>query len=506
MQRVMLWGAVVVFMFSSVLNVGLFVQNQQLRRAIQTRPATVVTAPPQASSEDQSQLRQELSKSETERLRLKQEAEELKRQLQSSENAVKQSTELKNQVTQLTEQNEELRRQITNLNTMNTINGQVQELRRLLPLDSVNRQFMNRAQLRAHYNELLDREFSPEDERRYRANLKALDIALPKGDLRKAEVDSAVSSILGFYDDKTKDLVVITNRERMGVMDRVTYAHEFIHSLQDQHFNLTAMFAQTEGNSDFEAAVRALVEGDATVGMQMYAAEHLSDMDRVNYQLESIESFMMPVSSIRWGGGAQTESATAFSYNEGAMFVYALYQYGGWEEVKRAYADPPKSTEHIIYPQRYVDFDDPIAISLPNLAPALPGWEQMIDDTLGLLMMRIYLQGQLPYWQTVEVGEGWGGDRYQVWQNDQGQVSLAMLTAWDTNRDLNEFFEGYSDYLWSLGGTSLQSQVVQPGYERYTLKDKVALIKVNQANNRVLVLQAPDDATLDAMLAQFPGF
>src|SRR5690606_37341492 len=128
-----------------------------------------------------------------ERLRLKQEAEELKRQLQSSENAVKQSTELKNQVTQLTEQNEELRRQITNLNTMNTINGQVQELRRLLPLDSVNRQFMNRAQLRAHYNELLDREFSPEDERRYRANLKALDIALPKGDLRKAEVDSAVS-------------------------------------------------------------------------------------------------------------------------------------------------------------------------------------------------------------------------------------------------------------------------------------------------------------------------
>ncbi len=120
------------------------------------------------------------------------------------------------------------------------------------PKVAVVRQFMDHTQLRAYFTEALERDFSAEDEQRHRAVLRALDLGDGGGDVRQAEVDNAVASILGFYDHNTKQLVVVTDRPRMGVGDRVTYAHEFTHSLQDQYFDLKGLFARAAGNSDYE--------------------------------------------------------------------------------------------------------------------------------------------------------------------------------------------------------------------------------------------------------------
>ncbi len=147
-------------------------------------------------------------------------------------------TSSSSRVDTLSQQTQQLQSQVDNLQTMNTINGQVEQLRGLSPKVAVTRQFMDHTQLRAYFTETLEREFSAEDEQRHRALLQALDLGDGGGDLRQAEVDNAVASILGFYDHSTKRLVVVTNRSRMGVGDRVTYAHEFVHSLQDQYFDL----------------------------------------------------------------------------------------------------------------------------------------------------------------------------------------------------------------------------------------------------------------------------
>jgi hypothetical protein len=39
---------------------------------------------------------------------------------------------------------------------------------------------------------------------------------------------------------------------------------------------------------------------------------------------------------------------------------------------------------------------------------------------------------------------GWGGDRYAVFEGPGGEVLLAMLSLWDTEKDAREFFDAYA--------------------------------------------------------------
>lgn len=507
MQRIMTWVAVLVLLFAMLLNIGLFFQNRQLKQQLAAASRAQVQQPTQAADPDTiARLRAELERSEQDRIKAVREATSLRDQTRNLQTAAQERDKYKQQVEALQQQNQALQLQVDNLQGMNAINGQMVVLRGLSPTQSVPRQFMDRNQLRAYYTEMLEQEFTAEDERRHRALLRALDINDGGSNLRQNEIDSAVKSILGFYRHDTKQLVVVTNRARMGVGDRITYAHEFVHSLQDQHFDLEKLFERAQGNSDYEQAIRSLVEGDATFSMSLYAQNHLSELDWINYKLEMAQSLdLSGILSFGSGGGPLTESAAMFPYNEGALFVATLYQMGGWEAVRQAFANPPRSTEQIIFPEAYLTGDEPQQITLANLAPRMGNnWEMLIDDTLGQLNLQIYLEGQLAIGYAQEIGSGWGGDRYQVLMDEQGRIAFALLTAWDRQSDADEFFSGYEAYVTWRGQGNVSVLQSSERTKRWQLADRQFYL--SQVGDRVLVLHAPDGPTLDTMIAQFPGF
>jgi flagellar motor protein MotB len=508
MQRLMTWTAVFVLIIAMLLNVVLFLQNRQLRQQLATTPRPQATQPTQAPA-DQSgtlnDLRQQLDRSEQDRIKAAREATSLRDQFNQLQSAAQERDQLRQQVQSLSQQNQQLQSQVDNLQTMNTINGQVVKLRGLTPRHAVERQFMNHGQLRDYFTEAMASQFSPADEQRQRAVLQALDMGGGEGaDLRQAQIDDAVKNILGFYDHTTKQLVVVTDRPRMGVRDRVTYAHEFTHSLQDQYYDLQAMFARAAGNSDYEEAIRALVEGDATLSMGLYARANLSAMDIASYKLEQAQG--LDLSGIFTpGGGPLTESAAAFPYNEGASFVYSLYNFGGWPQVARAFAKPPRSTEQVLHPQKYIDGDEPVRIDIADLGARIGGgWKVVTEDTLGELYVRIYLEGALSIDQAVQAGMGWGGDRYQVLSDGQGRLALALRSAWDSPQDAQEFFDAYSAYVIARGGGNPAVLQSDAQHMRWQLADRQFYL--SRAGGQVLALHAPDGATLDALIRQFPGF
>src|SRR5205085_6086849 len=110
-----------------------------------------------------------------------------------------------------------------------------------------------------------------------------------------------------------------------------------------------------------------------------YARENLTAMDRADYQLEEFQS--MDLSGALLGGGPLTESATYFPYEEGVAFAALLYQNGGWDAVDAAFKNPPRSTEQVLHPDRYIGGDAPKPIALPALQ--LNGWHRITEDTLG---------------------------------------------------------------------------------------------------------------------------
>jgi hypothetical protein len=298
--------------------------------------------------------------------------------------------------------------------------------------------------------------------------------------------------------------VVVTDRPTMGVMDRVTYAHEFTHNLQDQHYDLKQLFARATGNGDYEEAIRALVEGDATLSMSLYAQANLTAMDIASYQIEQIEALDFS-GILAPGNGPLTESAAAFPYTDGASFVALLYETGGWQAVESAYANPPRSTEQILHPEAFYNGDEPQPVDLPDIGARLGGgWKTMVEDTLGELYMRIYLEQGIEIRDAIRAGSGWGGDRYQVLQNSQGQLALALRTAWDTPADAAEFFDAYSTFVVMRGNGNPTVLQADSTHMRWQLADRQFYL--SRAGSQVLVLHTPDAATLDALVGQFAGF
>jgi len=499
MQRLAITVSTLALIFVMLVNVALFYQNIQLRN----RASVPVPQPTQAAqSADQAgkiaELEQQLKRAEQDRVKATRDATSTRGQFDQLQAAAQERDTLKSKVQTLEQENSQLRAQVGNLQTMNTINGQVAPLRGLTPLAQVPRTFMNHDQLRAYFTDMLAREWPPEEEQRQAAILRALDMGSANANLRQNEIDSMVKGILGFYDQQSKQLVVVTDRAQMGVRDRVTYAHEFTHSLQDQHYNLTALFDRAKGNADYAMALRALVEGDATLTMGLYARKNLTAMDIANYRLEEFQS--IDLSSLTFGdGGPLVESATYFPYREGANFVSILYQDGSWKAVNDAFEQPPRSSEQILHPERYYAGDMPVAVTLPDLHMA--GWHVVAEDTLGELYLRIYLEQYLSIDDAVAACGDWGGDRYQVLDDDHGHLALALQTVWDNPSAAQSFFQAMTWFVAGVSGGSPAALQSDSTHMRWQLADRQFYL--SRAGNRVLVLHAPDAATLDALIAQF---
>jgi hypothetical protein len=77
-----------------------------------------------------------------------------------------------------------------------------------------------------------------------------------------------------------------------------------------------------------------------------------------------------------------------FPYEEGMMFASDLYRAGGFPLVDGAFAHPPRSTEQILHPERYLAGDQPRPVATPK-APT--GYTLVTSDTLGELDTRTLL-------------------------------------------------------------------------------------------------------------------
>ncbi|GAB4203955.1 MAG: hypothetical protein OHK0022_28670 [Roseiflexaceae bacterium] len=492
----------VVLVINMGLNIALGLAVRQMRQDLAARPAQQPAA--QAVPSDRlAELEAKLERAEQDRIKATRDAASLRTQVNDLRGAAEDRDAIRTQRDQLKQENEQLRNQVTNLQSMNEINGQVTALRGLEPLRGVVREFMNRTQLRESITNELAEELSPEEEQRQLDILRALDMDGGITNLRDAQIDDFVKNVLGFYDQTTKNLVIVTERRTMSVGDRITYAHEFAHNLQDQHFDLTKLFAGAEGNSDHQQALRALVEGDATLTMYAFADQHLSEMDKLQYQADQLKSLdVSGLFSGRGGGGPQVESASQFPYVDGAQFAALLYSQGGWAAVDRAFANPPRSTEQILHPEKYFAGEQPIGVGIPQLTTGLPGWQLVSEDTLGELYMRIYLEHQLDFSQAIPAAEGWGGDRYQVLRDGQGRLALALRTAWDSPAEAREFFEAYTRYA-QAQAKGQSGQNAGPDRLRWSLADRQIYLSLK--GNQVLILRAPDAVTIDAIVPQFQG-
>ena len=103
--------------------------------------------------------------------------------------------------------------------------------------------------------------------------LVALGMLPPGYDLMSAQMDLLDSGVAGYYDPDTGELVVATpdSDQPLAAIDQITLAHEMIHALTDATLGIPEAIEDPAADPEIIRAEQALIEGDATLGMQQFS-------------------------------------------------------------------------------------------------------------------------------------------------------------------------------------------------------------------------------------------
>ncbi|HEU5152706.1 MAG TPA: hypothetical protein VFU19_19605 [Iamia sp.] len=252
------------------------------------------------------------------------------------------------------------------------------------------------------------------------ATLRALGLVEGDVDLAAASSDLASEGTLAHYDAAAE--VVRVRGEELTPMIRVTLAHELTHVLQDQHFDLERL-----GDPDFDEheGLRAMAEGDAGRIEDAYAAEVLTPQERADHEADLAASIdgsetaldgVPPVLSIIVGA--------PYLLGEGFL-TYRRYADGGepWDAV----LEEPPSPGELLDPSAWGTERAEVA----EVEVAAPDGAEVLDeDTFDPLTWYLLLASRGDPVAALEVVDGWGGDAYVSYREDD-VVCAAMAVTGD---------------------------------------------------------------------------
>ena len=210
-------------------------------------------------------------------------------------------------------------------------------------------------------------------------------------------------------------------------------AHELRHALQDQYVDVHHAVPDSVGDfDDRRVAFMGLLEGDATLVMERFLMQRLG-----------VPATTAPVdlgaAGLRDPGArrrARRCCATSSScpYLAGRDFVRALHERGGWPALRKAWSDPPRSTEQVLHPEKY--FARRGAAARSRGRPRPPGGRAHPGRRAG----RGADAHAARRGQRARPPRAGAATCYQVWDVG-GRTLLVWRTEWDTAADAREFQE-----------------------------------------------------------------
>ncbi len=362
-----------------------------------------------------------------------------------------------------------------------SIEDQVIAERGLTAKERLEPTILSEAEVKTRLEEQFRKENPPDQIAIAQDTLQALGLLPAGASLADLYVEMLGSQVAGFYDSTTKQLYVVSRSGSIGPTEKVTFAHEFTHALQDQNFGLEGIAVDAVGQGDRSLGRLALVEGDATLVMSRWMLANLTPadlQDLLKAGPESAAQLARMPSILR--------ETLLFPYQQGLVFVNQLSSGGGWPAVDAAYSRLPDSTEQVLHPDKYAAGEAPVAVPIDGAALASAmgaGWTATPEDTLGEFQLSIWLrENGVKALDAQAAAAGWGGDRFAYLRGPDRAYALALGTAWDSSADAAEFLAAATTAAGNLPGAARALTPSSP-----------------ETPPRAWVLVASDAATLDRL-------
>ncbi len=287
---------------------------------------------------------------------------------------------------------------------------------------------LDRDQLVARVKEKALREYPPEQLRREGQLLQILGFAPTTFDYLGEMMKLLEAQLEGFYEPKNGTMYLAADLH--GDQAKATLAHELVHALQDQHWDLKTRSQYRPGKGDESMALACLAEGDATSAMLDYIlAPAKSALDMPDDMLRELMKSGMNMGDVATVPHILKTTLIA-PYSEGLAFVQQLRRKGGWAAVDKAWGKTPTTTEQILHVDKWEAGEGPMNVAVPSAQALGDDWKKDDEDSFGELGFALAFAEWMDADDARVAAAGWGGDRSAVYTKGS-ELALAVHLRYD---------------------------------------------------------------------------
>jgi hypothetical protein len=240
-------------------------------------------------------------------------------------------------------------------------------------------------------------------------------------DLYQALVRSYEVGVVGVYFIDTEELYI--QGTELDLYAQLVIVHELTHAHDDQWFDLERLEYE-EADDEVGYGFAAVVEGSASrveaAWRAQLSASDQAELDRLEATVlspEEVEIYLsLPLMLLQ---------LQISPYTDGEQFVEALAAAGGEAAIDAALLDPPRTSEQVLHPDRFIDLEEAVVVETP-----VAEGEIIDEGVVGELAFDLWLGNR--------AGNGWGGDRYVSWRTDEGACTRVDVVG-DTAEDTEEY-------------------------------------------------------------------
>jgi hypothetical protein len=292
-------------------------------------------------------------------------------------------------------------------------------------------------------------------------------------------------------------VVLLTADPDRPRVDGDVLAHELVHVLQDQHFDLSAP-RYRRSTLDGELAKDGVVEGEAS---------YVDGLYRERCRNGTWDCVAAPGVGVAGERSRAVSTLVAFPYAEGGQYVGHLVETRGWDAVDARHRDLPVAFEQVIHEASDVDEPPPIEVA----DRSREGWRPTSEraNTAGeagvfLLFWAQAARGNADVMDPGTLREGgsmnvshplsagWENDAFRPYGNDTAG-GYVWVTEWESRRDARQFADGYRRLLTDLGARAPDERTGVLVLQNGSFADAFA---VDRDGTRVTIVNGPDVAAL----------
>ncbi|MGC1345534.1 MAG: hypothetical protein WA863_05390, partial [Methyloceanibacter sp.] len=294
-------------------------------------------------------------------------------------------------------------------------------------------------------------------------SLKKLGLLPRDFNLREYMLGLYKEQVEGWYDAHSKTVYLLD--WVAPDVQKPVMAHELVHALQDQSFDLEKWLNVAKDSKDDTAqmlldeqrtARQAVVEGQAMIVLFDY------QLTSVGQSVESAPDLVNSMKSSMLDEGSTPMYAKAPIYlREAMLFPYTygmefsrtlLVKHGKQAAFAGVFERPPFDTREIMQPATYLSAESQPQLKVVPLEKILgPDWRRTDFSGLGEIDLRIILR----QWGGSEIASklapAWRGGYYMALTNKKSPkdapVPLALVLSFASPRDANEFASVYESSL-----------------------------------------------------------